>query len=80
MPLNLPVYAGFKVKGDTKNCEKCGSCAYKLVVCSITAKSKVLNTKLINQIFPNFSMKLTNLDDGLRKVIEWFVKNRFYEK
>ena len=27
VPLNLPVKAGFKVNGDAKNCEKCGSCA-----------------------------------------------------
>jgi len=26
-PEKFPVLAGFKVKGDEKNCEKCGSCA-----------------------------------------------------
>lgn len=45
----------------------------------VGARSKVLNTKLINNIFPDFSKKLTNLDNGLKNVIDWFLKNRFYE-
>jgi hypothetical protein len=28
VPSNLPVSAGFRVSGDEKNCEKCGSCAF----------------------------------------------------
>ena len=42
-PSNLPVNAGFNVNGEEKNCEKCGSCAFRVPVSS--------STKTTNSIF-----------------------------
>ena len=82
--INVGSGKGFSIKFLAQKISKHVGYDYKKIKYDtskyVGAKSKVLNTKLINQIFPNFSNKLTNLDDGLKKVIEWFVKNRFYEK
>jgi hypothetical protein len=40
-PLNLPVKAGLSVRGEEKNCEKCGSCALAITAVKRAAAKRI---------------------------------------